>query len=160
VNFIPFGCLVRDKVTGFEGVTVYRVEHMNNCIRYAVQPVADKEGQLPNGKVLAGPNLEIISPSKEDPPLTGKTSNAFKLGVKVRDRLTGLTGIAVLRVKQMHTGDRYGVQPWMNGKGEIPDVQEFDEEDLEQIDPPPPAEKKKKEEKPNGPHDPGNAIAR
>lgn len=64
-----------------------------------------------------------------------------KLGVKVKDRLTGFTGVAVLRIKNMHSGDRYGVQPPIYKKNEIPDLKTFDEEDLKQIDPPAPKKK-------------------
>ena len=160
MNIIQFGSSVRDKITGFKGIVMYRVEHMNDCIRYGVQPVTDKEGQLLEAKVFDGPNLEITAPPKGDLSPAVKTSNTFELGVKVKDRLTGLTGIAVLRLKQRHSGDQYGIQPPMNKKGEIPDLRTFDEEDLEQIDPPPPKKKKKEKKPPNGPHDHNNAIAR
>lgn len=163
MSVIPFGSSVLDKVTGFKGVVIYRVEHMNNCVRYGVQPVVDKKGQLPENKVFDGPNLEIVAPPKDGLPPTTETPNTFELGVKVKDILSGLTGVAVLRLKQRHSGDQYGIQPPMNEKGEIPDLRTFDEEDLEQIDPPAPKKKKeKKAEKkpPNGPHDHNTAIAR
>ena len=160
MNIIPFGSLVRDKVTGFRGITIYYIEHMNDCVRYAVQPVIDKEGQLPDIKILDGPNLEIIALLDGDLSSAVKTPNTFELGVKVKDRLTGLTGIAVLRVKNRHSSDQYGIQPPMNKKCEIPDLKTFDEEDLEQIDPPPPKGKKKEIKPPGGPHDCNNAIVR
>lgn len=162
MNIIPFGSLVRDKITGFEGVIVYRVEHMNNCVRYGVQPMVDKDGKLPESKVLEGPNLEITAPAKEDLSPTIKTSNTFKLGVKVKDCLTGLTGIVVVRLKERHSGDRYGIQSSIDAKGEIPDIRTFDEEDLEQIDPPVSKKRRKKTGKnpPNGPHNHNTAIAR
>lgn len=162
MSIIPFGSSVKDKVTGFKGVIVYRVEHMNDCVRYGVQPVVDKDKQLPEIKMLEGPNLEIVAPPQEGLAPANETPNTFKLGVKLRDRLTGLEGIAVLRVKHRHAGDQYGIQPPVNKKGEIPDLRTFDEPDLEQIDPPAPKKKKEKAEKkpPYGPHDPNNAIAR
>ncbi len=159
MNIIPFGSLVHDKITGFEGFVTYRVEHMNGCVRYGVQPVVDKEGQLPEPKTLDGPDLEIIASPKDDLPPAIKTSNTFKLGVKVKDRLTDFVGVAVLRIKNMYSGDRYGVQPPINQKREIPDIRTFDEGDLEQVDPPP-CKKKKGEKPPQGPHNPSIAIAR
>ena len=155
---IMFGSLVCDKVTGFKGIVIFRIEHMHNCVRYGVQPVVNEEGQLPDEKIFDGPNLLVITPSESS---AGKTTpNIFTLGVKVRDNLTGLTGIAVLRVKQRHAGDQYGVQPPMDSKGEIPKVQTFDEEDLEQIDPPPKEKKEKEKRLPSGPHDHNNAVTR
>ena len=130
MKVIPFGSSVRDKVTGFQGIVVSRVEHMHKCIRYGVQPVADKEGQLPTINYIDGPTLEIIAPPRADLPPAIETTNAFKLGVKVKDILTGLTGVIVLCVKQRHAGDRYGIQPPVNGKGEITDIVTFDEKDL------------------------------
>ncbi len=159
MDIIPFGSLVQDKITGFKGFVLYRVEHMNECVRYGVQPTINKEDQLPEIKVLDGPDLKIIAPPKDDLPPAIKTPNAFKLGVKVKDRLTGFMGVAVLRVKHMYSGDRYGVQPPINKKNEIPELRTFDEEDLEQVDPPAP-KKKIKQKGPNGPHDRSAAIAR
>lgn len=159
MKLIPFGSMVRDKITGFEGFAVYRVEHMNECIRYGVQPAVDKEGQLPEIKILNGPNLEVIAPPKDDLPPVVKTTNAFKLGVKAKDRLTGFQGFLVLRIKNMYAGDRYGIQPPINEKREIPEIKTFDVGDLEQVDPPP-HKKKEGKEPPQGPHDHNTAIAR
>ena len=35
---ITLGNKVRDKVTGMEGIAVSRVEYLNGCVQYAVQP--------------------------------------------------------------------------------------------------------------------------
>jgi len=161
MNIIPFGSKVRDKITGFTGFVVVRIEHMNNCVRYGVQPPLNKEKQLPEEKIFDGPNLEVTAPPKSDLSQAIENPNAFELGVKVKDLLTGFTGIAVLRVKNKHSGDRYGVQPPMNKKAEIPDLKTFAEEDLLQIDPPVPKKKTPEEpQRPNGPHDHRPAIAR
>jgi hypothetical protein len=161
VSVIQFGSLAQDTITGFEGIVVRRIEHMNKCVRYEIQPVVDEDGQLPDSKMFDGPDLKVMAPPKEDLPPAIKTPNTFKLGVKVKDRIAGLEGIAVLRVKNMYSGDQYGIQPPMNKKREIPDVKVFDESDLEQIDPPLPKKKEKKAKKPpEGPHDHNAAIAR
>jgi hypothetical protein len=161
-SIIPFHSLVQDKVTGFKGFIVVRVEHMNDCIRYVVQPGADKKGKRPDSMVIDGPNLVIIAPPKDSLTKTNENVNTFNLGVKVRDRLTGLTGILVLRVKHRYSGDRYGIQPPMDEKGAVPEVVQLDEEDIEQIDPPLPKKKPKgkKEKPPNGPHDSRNILGR
>ena len=159
---ILFNSLVRDKITGFEGFVILRVEHMNGCLRYGIQPKVDKEGKRPDFVVIDGPNLTIVDPPTDGLEKTSETPNTFELGVKARDRLTGLTGIVTLRIKHRYSGDRYGIQPPMNAKGEIPEAAQLDEEDIEQIDPPVvPKEKKKKEEKVlNGPHDSHTVMGR
>ena len=160
MSVIIFGSTARDKITGFEGIVVRRIEHMNKCVRYELQPVVDEEGQLPDSKMFDSPDLEVIANPKEGLPPTIKTSNTFKLGVKLRDRVASLEGIAVLRVKNMYSGDQYGIQPPMNKKREIPDVKVFDESDLEQIDPPPKKKKEKAKKPPEGPHGHNITIAR
>lgn len=156
---IPFGSLVQCKVTGFKGIALERAEHMNDCVRYAVQPPVDKEGKLPKVAFIEGPDLEVLAPPEKDLSPTIQTPDAFKLGVKLRDRITGFTGVAVVRIKYMHAGDRYGLQPPINDKGEIPKIESFDEPDLEQIDPPLPKKRTKREGN-FGPHDHEIALAR
>lgn len=168
VNIIPFSSLVRDKVSDFEGFVFIRAEHMNDCVRYGVQPKINKEKQLPEPRFIDGPNLIVIATPKADLPPAIENPNAFELGVKLKERVTEFTGIAVVRLKYAHSGDRYGIQGKVNDKGEIPEVLTFDEEDLVQIDPPPPPPKKddKKSDKlpgpktRNGPHDHRTVMAR
>ncbi|MDD2696669.1 MAG: hypothetical protein PHE52_00725 [Candidatus Pacebacteria bacterium] len=161
MSVIAFGSTVRDKITEFKGIVICRVEHMNRCVSYGVQPPVDNEKQLPDAKFIDEPDLEIVAPPKEDLPPMTKIPNAFKLGVKVKDHLSGFTGVAVLRIKYPYAGDRYGIQATINGKGEIPEIKTFDGSDLEQIDPPPKKKKKEKaKEPPEGPHDRSTAIAR
>ena len=167
MDIIPYNSLVRDTITGFKGFVVFRVEHMNGCLRYGVQPEISKEGKRegkrPDVVIIDGPNLTIVSKPKDDLAKTNETPNTFNFGVKVKDRLTGFTGIVVARVKYRYSGDRYGIQPPLNAKGEIPDVVQLDEEDIEQIDPPLPKKEEKKEEKrekPNGPHNSCNVMGR
>lgn len=159
---IPFNALVSDKVTGFKGFVVVRAEHMNGCIRYVVQPKTGKKGKRSDSIIIDGPNLTVVAPPKDGLGKTKDTPNTFELGVKVRDRLTGLTGIAVVRVKHRYSGDRYGIQPPMDAEGVVPEVVQLDEEDLEQIYPPVPKKKptEKEEKKSNGPHDSRNIMGR
>ncbi|MDO8424813.1 MAG: hypothetical protein Q7S70_02640 [bacterium] len=156
---VPLGSTVRDKITGFEGFAFARLEYMNNCVRFEVQPPV-KDGDLPESKVFDGLDLEVMSPPKDGLPPVIKTPNNIRLGAKVKDVLTGLTGVAVVRLKNMHSGDRYGVQVPVNGKGEVPKLSIFDEEDLVQIDPPVKKKKESLPKPPNGPHGHGLAVER
>jgi hypothetical protein len=161
MNIIPFNSLVEDVTSGFRGFVVARLEYMNNCIRYALQPPLEKGKELGEPITVDGGHLKIIKPPKGGQAKVVETPNAFKLGVKLKDRLSGLTGIAVVRLKHRHSGDRYGLQPPINKeKGKIPDLRTFEEEDLEQIDPPPVKKAESIAKKPNGPHSHGMAITR
>jgi len=55
------------------------------------------------------------------------------LGNKVKDRVTGFTGIAVARYSYINGCDRICVQPATGKNGELPDSVTFDEPDLEVI---------------------------
>lgn len=159
---IPFNAFVRDKVTGFEGFVICRVEHQHGCVRYSVQPTVKEDGKLPESRTIDGPNLEILSPPDPDLRQPIERPNTFKLGVKAKDRLSGLEGVIIARIKNRYSGDRYAIQPPVNKAGEIPESVTFDEDDLEQTDPPVKQKKKEKKEDnpPAGPHDPRILVGR
>ena len=58
----------------------------------------------------------------------------IKLGYFVKDRVTGLIGIAENRATFLYGCDRYFVQPQMDGDGKIPDGRMIDEPQLEVMD--------------------------
>jgi len=161
-KFIAFGSKVEDKVTGFQGIVTCCIQHMHDCIRYGVQPEAEEGKVPPKARYIDGPDLKVIAPPRPDLPAPIKTPNLFKLGVKAKDILSGMTGILVARIKYPYAGDRYVLQARVDEKNEIPDVESFDQNDLEQIDPPPPKRKKisKESEPPQGSHDITSAISR
>ena len=160
MDIIPFNSVVEDQITGFKGAVKSRAEWLNNCIRYEVQPEINKDGHLPDAMVVDGMHLKVITPG---PFPAISIPNTFELGVKMMDKLSKFSGIAVVRLKYPHAGDRYGLQQKVNEKQEIPEVKTFDEEDLKQIDPPPALQKKggkKKPKPPNGAHDSHNMLSR
>lgn len=58
----PLGVKVKDKVSGLSGTTVARVEHLNGCIQYNVQPEC-KEGEMdkmPDAWRIDEPQLELL----------------------------------------------------------------------------------------------------
>ena len=52
------GATLRDKVTGFEGVVIARMDHLTGCNRYLIQPKVDKDGKMPDGIYIDEPALE------------------------------------------------------------------------------------------------------
>ena len=67
---------------------------------------------------------------------------AIILGEKVKDRITGLKGIAVARTEWMHGCVRIVVQPLELKDGRPVETCTFDEPDLDVIKPPPKAKPK------------------
>jgi hypothetical protein len=53
------------------------------------------------------------------------------LGCKVRDRISGFTGIVVARSQHIHGCNRYGVQPPIDKDKKLPDCSWFDEPALD-----------------------------
>jgi hypothetical protein len=49
-----------DKVTGFTGVVIQRIDYISGCNRYLLQPRIDKEGKLSEGIYVDEPALEYI----------------------------------------------------------------------------------------------------
>ncbi len=65
---VELGDLVKDSVSGFEGVAVSSHHYMQGCVRFAVQPKIDKEGKLPEQQVFDEPQLELIQKRAKTSP--------------------------------------------------------------------------------------------
>lgn len=61
-------------------------------------------------------------------------NNESKLGKKVKDRVSGFTGIAVSETKYLQGCNRIVVQPTVKKDGTLPEAKNFDEPDLIVID--------------------------
>lgn len=58
---IKLGDRVKDKITGFEGIVVARVEHLYGCIRCSVQPEKlNKDGKPIENQYFDEPQLDLI----------------------------------------------------------------------------------------------------
>jgi hypothetical protein len=58
---INMGDVVRDSISGFEGTVISRIEYINGCVQFAVQPKIDKDGKLPDAQYFDMQRLERIS---------------------------------------------------------------------------------------------------
>jgi len=69
---IKLGRLVRDKVTGFEGIAVARTTYLQGCDRIELQPKVGKDGKLDEPQAFDEPVLETIGagilPEEAEPP--------------------------------------------------------------------------------------------
>jgi len=57
---IKLGNKVRDKITGFEGIVISRVEYINKCTQFCVKPKMDEDGKMPDGEYIDIEQLEVI----------------------------------------------------------------------------------------------------
>lgn len=53
------GTFVTDKITGFKGVIVCRMDSLTGCNRYCVEPQVDKEGKRVDGCWIDEHAIEI-----------------------------------------------------------------------------------------------------
>lgn len=59
---ISLGDEVIDKVTGFSGIAMYRIEYLTGCNRIGVQPKVREDGTLPEYQTFDEPQLEVVKP--------------------------------------------------------------------------------------------------
>lgn len=80
------------------------------------------------------------------------TKRKIKLGDKVRDKITGFSGVAVAYTIWLHGCARWTIEPdRLTDKGETMKYETFDEERIVHVDEPAYEPEKKKAKKPGGP---------
>ncbi len=55
------GDLIRDKVTGLEGISTGVVTYLNGCVQHVLSPAVDKEGKKPESWWIDEGQLEVLS---------------------------------------------------------------------------------------------------
>ena len=54
------GSKVKDIITGFNGIIIYRTQWLNNCNTYGVQPTELKDGKPLDREHFDEPQLELV----------------------------------------------------------------------------------------------------
>lgn len=106
---ILLGSIVRDKVTGLEGVADNRATYMYGCDRYWVQPRIKEDGTIPQGRMVDYPQLEFISSPVMD--AFAEPEQIIELGQQVSDNVTGIKGVATGRAVYLNGCSRILIQP-------------------------------------------------
>ena len=57
---ITLGQKVKDKVTGFTGIAISRVEYLNGCVQFCIKPEMVKKGEMPEGQYIDDMQLEVV----------------------------------------------------------------------------------------------------
>lgn len=63
---IKLGSFVKDQITTVEGVAVSRLEYLNGCVRYEVQPQELKDGKPVSSTWVDYQQLEVIHEAKTE----------------------------------------------------------------------------------------------
>jgi len=66
---IKLGDKIRDKITGLEGIATSKVEFLNGCVQYSIQPQGlTKDGTPKEPDFVDDQQIEIIKPPKPEKP--------------------------------------------------------------------------------------------
>ena len=71
---IKLGQKVKDKITGFEGIVIAKVEYLTveyltGCIQYCVKPQMRESGKMPEGSYIDEVQLEVIDEMPKPTPI-------------------------------------------------------------------------------------------
>jgi FAD synthase len=72
---IKLGMKVRDKVSGFEGIAITRVEFLNGCVQIGVKPKINKDGKMEEAHHIDIQQLEVVGTGVNTKPQ--KTGGGF-----------------------------------------------------------------------------------
>lgn len=144
---LNLGARVKDLVTGFEGSAYSRTEFMYGCNRIGVEPLTLKDGKPQEVQYFDEQRIEVV----EDAPEFEYPPEKFKKGSKVRDTVTGFSGVAIGR-----TVDRYGlarthIEPTTLHEGKPIDSYAFHEARIELVEVKEPPVSKTSEARAGGP---------
>ena len=77
---IKMGQKVRDKITGFEGIVIAKVEYLTRCVQYCVKPRIVEPGKMPEGCYIDEVQLEVVDEGK--PEITPPPDDGIKIEKK------------------------------------------------------------------------------
>jgi hypothetical protein len=94
---IPLGSRVKDSITGYEGIATARVTYLYGCVHIAVQSPTLKDNVPQRERLFDEQRMEIINRAEREP-----TEPTIQLGSVVRDKITGVTGIASVWIDELY----------------------------------------------------------
>lgn len=111
----PQGIKAECKLTGFSGIITIRSQMINGCIQYALQPKSKKNSNyIPDAYHLDEQSLVTEELTKPE-----TVNFAFETGDRVRNRISGFTGIVVDRVQFFNKCIAYKVEGPMKDEKEM-----------------------------------------
>lgn len=98
---LKLGQMLRDAISGYEGIAVNRTHFMNGNIQYNLQQPA-KDGVLPDTISFDQHTLDVVSEGVSARATESTFESPIKLGNTVEDIVTGTRGIAVLKTHYLN----------------------------------------------------------
>lgn len=68
---VNLGDLVKDRITGFQGVCTGLVQYLNGCVRAVIQPTELKDGKPIDAQWLDVEQVEVVHPGLHRPGSPG-----------------------------------------------------------------------------------------
>jgi heat shock protein HspQ len=125
------GDLVEDKISGYKGIVSDITVFVAGCERVGVKSQELHEGKLIDTCVFDSPNLKVIKSKVITPKKTKKQK--YKLGDKLKCKLTGYTGVATSMTESISGTRRFGISPQKIQEGKPIDGYSFNEELVELV---------------------------
>ncbi len=97
---------LKDTLSGFEGCATARLETIDGCVQYHIQPPVDKDGKKPDGEYIDWQRLEQVAEPTID---VIKPISPFNLGDKLHDKASGFEGVSITEVFYVNGCIRYGL---------------------------------------------------
>jgi hypothetical protein len=94
--FDLLGRRIKDKVSGQEGVCDVLTFDLYGCVQVAITPPVDKDGKFIDGRMLDVHRVQVIDADNRvmpRPAFQNPASMFDLIGKKVRDRISGMTGV-------------------------------------------------------------------
>lgn len=129
---IKLGQTAVDLVTGYVGIVESRSSYLHGCDRYGLQAKMKDDGTIPVSLMVDEPQLKIFD---DDQVIKiSEPEQIIKLGLKVRDSVSGFKGISLGRVVYINGCARICISPKHDKDGKLIQSSWFDEEQIEIIE--------------------------
>lgn len=130
---IELGSRVRDLITGFEGAVIGRTEWLYGCARIVVEGLELKDGKPHDPQWFDEQRVEELEQGKY-PVSPARCGIDITLGNKVKDKVTGFTGIAVAKTIWSSGNVTIQIEPTTLEKGEPVPSHAFEYARIEKIE--------------------------
>jgi hypothetical protein len=94
--FDLLGRQIKDKISGQEGICDALTFDLFGCIQIAIAPPVDKDGKFVDGRMLDVHRIQVVDADTRVMPHASFPNHLTSfnlLGKKVRDRISGMTGV-------------------------------------------------------------------
>lgn len=129
---IKLGSKVKDMITGYAGIAVGRTEWLYGCNRIVVESDQLKDGKPLETQWFDEQRVEHVADTNI--PVSPSKQTDITLGSKVKDRVTGFSGLAVAKTEWLSGNVTITIEPTSLHEGKPVDAQGFDVQRVELLE--------------------------